>query len=96
MTAKEILVQLLDATPVPTPGVGIEPLVESAERIAAARAQILAQIVAPLSLAEADRPLLLELEQRDAAWQDALSSAQRTIGHQRCGAAQLRAYAPAL
>jgi hypothetical protein len=93
---REILVRLLDATPLPTPGCDVEPLLENLDGILAARAAILALIVPPLRVADADRPLLEELERREAAWQQALCDAQHRIGTQRCGAGQLRAYAQTL
>lgn len=93
---REILVRLLDATPLPTPGSGVEQMLEAIEGIMAERSAILALIVPPLRIDELDRPLLVELEQREAVWNDALATAQRAIGEQRCGAAHLRAYAPTI
>lgn len=93
---REILARLIDATPLPTPGCDIEPLLATLDGILAARAAILALIVPPLAVADADRPLLAELERREALWQDALRDAQHRVGHQRCGASQLRAYAPTI
>jgi hypothetical protein len=90
---REILVQLLDATPLPTPGSGVEQLLATLEDILTERAAVLALIVPPLRVGDADLPLLVEIEQRQAAWQDALAAAQHAIGEQRCGAGQLRAYA---
>ena len=93
---REILARLLDATPLPTPGCDVEPLLETLDRILAARAEILALIVPPLRVADADRPLLEELARREALWQQALCDAQSRVGTQRCGAGQLRAYAPTI
>jgi hypothetical protein len=93
---REILVRLLDATPLPTPGCDVEPLLETLDGILAARDEILAQIVPPLRVADADRPLLEELERREALWQEALCDAQHRVGTQRCGAGRLRAYAPTI
>ena len=93
---REILARLLDATPLPTPGCDVEPMLEMLDGILAARAEILAQIVPPLRIADADRPLLDELERREALWQQALCDAQHRTGTQRCGASQLRAYAPTI
>ena len=95
-SGREILVRLLDATPLPTLGGEIEPMLATLDGILAARAEILALIVPPLVVADADRALLAELERREALWQDALHAAQHQIGHQRCGASQLRAYAPTI
>lgn len=90
---REILARLLDATPLPTPGAGVEELLQTFEVLEAERARILAAIAPPLHLADGDRALLVELERREGLWHDALAAAQRAIGQQRCGAAQLRAYA---
>ncbi len=93
---REILARLLDATPLPTPGSGIEELLAAFEHILTEREGVLAEIVPPLHVADDDRSLLVELEERQAAWQHALVDAQRTTGEQRCGAGQLRAYARTL
>ena len=92
----EILRRLLDATPLPTPGSEVEPLLDAFERILSERDAILALIVPPLRVAEADRVLLRELEERQTAWDEALAAARAEIGGQRCGAGRLRAYADAL
>lgn len=55
---------------------------------------MLAHIVPPLRLTDAERPLLRELERRQLLWQDALADALRMIGEQRHATLQLRAYAP--
>ena len=93
---REILAQLLDATPLPTPGREIEPLLATFDGILAARDAILTTIIPPLVVADADRPLLAELERREALWQDALRDARLQVGQQRCGASRLRAYAPTI
>jgi len=90
---RKILVRLLDATPLPTPGSGIEQLLATFDDILAERDAVIALIVPPLRVADADRPLLVELGQRQAAWQEALVAAQGAIGEQRCCPGQLRAYA---
>ena len=95
LEGREIFVQLLERTPLPTPGAEIEQLIATFEAIMADRAALIAQIIPPIQLAQADRPLVVELERRHAIWQDALGAAQRTVGEQRCGADHLRAYAPA-
>jgi hypothetical protein len=89
----EILVRLLDATPLPTPGSGIEELLAAFEHVLTERETVLAEIVPPLHVSDDDLPVLVELEERQAAWQHALGDAQRATGEQRCGAAHLRAYA---
>jgi hypothetical protein len=93
LTARELVTRLLDATPEPPPGAGFDELFPVFEAVIARRAAILAQVTAPITLSEPDRPLLVELHRRQDAWQDALATALRRIGEQRCGAAQLRAYA---
>jgi hypothetical protein len=93
---REILVRLLDATPLPTPGSGIAELLAVFEHILTEREAVLAEIVAPLRVADDERPLLVALEEREAVWQHALVDAQRATGDQRCGAVQLRAYARTL
>jgi hypothetical protein len=96
VNTREFLVRLLDRTPLPTPGADADQLLAAFEGIATERAAVTAEIAPPLALADADRPLLVELERRQQAWLEALAAAQRTIGTQRCGASQLRAYAPTL
>jgi hypothetical protein len=93
MTGHEILVRLLELTPEPPVGAEVEQLLTLFDGVMTARAEIIATLVPPLQLGADDRPLLIELERRQVAWQDALADAQRTIGGQRCGAEQLRAYA---
>lgn len=95
LTGRELVARLLDATPTPAPAAAadVDELVSVFEAIAARRAAIIALIVPPITLSEMDRPLLVELERRQRAWQDALARALRMVGGRRCGAAQLRAYA---
>jgi hypothetical protein len=92
LTGRELIAGLLDATPVPPAGAAAEDLLALFEAILAGRSALLAQAVAPVTLSEPDRPLLVELERRQNIWQDALAAAQCRVGWQRCGAAQLRAY----
>lgn len=93
LSSHEILVRLLDATPLPTPGEDVERLLETFEAVLERRAAILALLGPSLRLTDADRPLLVELERRHALWEDALAAARRAIGGQRVSTAQLRAYA---
>ncbi len=93
LDGREILVRLLDATPLPTPGSDIELLLATFDDILSERDAVIALIVPPLRIADADLPLLVELERHQAAWQEALAAAQHAIGDQRCGPTQLRAYA---
>jgi len=93
MTSRELVARLLDVTPEPTPGAGIEELMSVFEGVIAERGAILAAIAPPIPLSDPDRPLLAELTRRQDAWQGALAAALRRVGEQRCGAAQLRAYA---
>lgn len=93
VTGREILAQLLELTPEPRPELDAERMLIAFEIIVAERARVLAQIVPPIALTDADRPLLVELERRQSLWQDALAEALRTVGEQRCGTSQLRAYA---
>jgi hypothetical protein len=94
--SREILAALLEATPLPTPGDGSEQLLAAFESVLTQRAAVLARIVPPLRVTDDERPLLDELEQRQAAWHAALESARLAIGGARCAPAQLRAYARAL
>lgn len=89
----EILVQLLELTPEPTADTDAELLLEQFENVIARRAEVIARIVPPLALTEDDRPLLVELERRQARWQETLAEALRLVGEQRCGTSHLRAYA---
>lgn len=93
LTGRELVTRLLDATPTPAADAGADELLSVFEAILAQRAAIIAMIVPPITLSELDRPLLVELERRQGVWQDALATALRRVGGQRCGAAQLRAYA---
>jgi hypothetical protein len=93
LTGRELIARLVDATPSPPPDVGIEQLLAVFGGMLAARGDLLAQAAAPVTLSESDRPLLVELERRQNIWHDALAAALREVGGQRCGAAQLRAYA---
>jgi hypothetical protein len=91
---REILVRLLDLTPPPPTEGDLAQLIAGFEAIVEARAGAIAQIAPPVALADDDRPLLAELVRRQAAWLEALGAAHQAVGNQRCGAAQLRAYAP--
>jgi hypothetical protein len=93
---REILSALLEATPLPTPGSAVEQLLTAFETVLTERAAVLARIVPPLRVADDDRPLLDELEQRQAAWQAVLDAARFVIGDARRGTQQLRAYARTL
>lgn len=93
----QLLHQLIEATPPPPePGLEIDELLAAFEAIIARRALLIDQLAPPLQLAETDRPLVVELERRDAAWQAALTAALETVGKQRHGSDQLRAYARGL
>jgi hypothetical protein len=94
--SREILAALLEATPLPTPGSGVEQLLAAFEAVLTERAAVLARIVPPLRIADDDRPLLDELGQRHAVWQAVLEAARIAIGGARCGPGQLRAYARTL
>jgi hypothetical protein len=91
--SREILAALLEATPLPTPGSGVEQLLAAFEAVLTQRAAVLARIVPPLRVADDERPLLDELEQRQAAWQAVLDTVRLSIGEARVGTHQLRAYA---
>lgn len=92
-TTRSVLLQLLEVTPPPPAAGEIDDLLTAFESIIARRAELIERLAPPLALAAEDRPLVAELEQRDAAWQAALTSALETVGRQRHGADQLRAYA---
>lgn len=92
-TGRDLITRLLDLTPVPTPGAGVDDLLSMFEAVIAQRAAILAVIASPITLSEQDRPLLAELHRRQDAWQDALAAALGQVGEQRGAPAQLRAYA---
>ncbi len=96
LDGRELLVRLLELTPLPTPGADIDQLVATFESMLADRTELIGAIVPPICLAEADHPLRVELERRQTLWQDALAAAQHVVGDQRCGAEHLRAYAGTL
>jgi hypothetical protein len=93
VTGNEILVRLLELTPEPQPDLDAERLLIEFETVVAARAPVLAKLVPPIALTDAERVLLVELERRQLLWQDALAEALRIVGEQRCGTSHLRAYA---
>ena len=93
ITGGDLVSRLLDVTPAPTPGAVADELLARFDVMVAERGAVLAEITAPITLSDADRPLLIELERRQKIWQDALAEALRQVGEQRCGNAQLRAYA---
>ncbi|TMQ09142.1 MAG: hypothetical protein E6J90_38650 [Deltaproteobacteria bacterium] len=92
---RALLTRLLDVTPLPPADAGVAELLATFEVAIAERAAILSEISPPITLSEMDRPLLIELERRQALWQDALASALRRVGEQRMATTQLRAYAGA-
>lgn len=92
-SGRELVTRLLDATPAAVAELEPEPLLAAFQAILAARDAILAEVEAPITLSDTDRPLLVELERRQALWHDALAAALRRVGEQRCGASQVRAYA---
>lgn len=93
VTGREILARLIELTPEPQADLDAERMLTVFDAIVAERARVLATLVPPIALTDADRPLLVELERRSALWQDALAAALRTVGEQRCATSQLRAYA---
>ena len=89
---RALLDRLLALTPEPPAGADPDALEQACAAMIAARAEVTAAVVPPLVIGDAERPLLVELARRDAAWEAALAAAQRAVGEQRQGAAQLRAY----
>jgi hypothetical protein len=87
-----VIERLLAATPLP-PVAGIDDLLAAFDKMFTARKAILAELGAPVALTEAERGQLAEIEQRDAAWQQAFAEALREITQHRLGARRLRAYA---
>ncbi|HEY0482215.1 MAG TPA: hypothetical protein VGD37_32065 [Kofleriaceae bacterium] len=100
LQGRELLVRLLDLTPMPAPlpapgsadEADIDQLLAAFEDIVAQRDAVIAMVVPPITLSETDRPLLIELERRQNIWQDTLAAALRAVGDRRCGASRLRAY----
>lgn len=90
---RDVLTQLIEITPLPPSETEVEPLLTAFEEIIARRAELLDQLGGPLQLSDAERPLVREIERRDAAWQHALTVALETVAGQRRGTDQLRAYA---
>jgi hypothetical protein len=87
-----VVERLLAATPLPPVG-GLDILLATFEQMFEARRAILGELGCPVALTDAERGQLAEIEQRDAAWQQAFSEALAEIGQLRLGAHQLRAYA---
>jgi hypothetical protein len=92
MTATELLARILAITPAPPMTDDVEVLLAAAAEVHAARELLLAA-ASPVMPAPLDPARRSELEARQQAWTDALSSAQRRVGGQRVGAGQLRRYA---
>lgn len=89
-----ILVQLIALTPLPPPDAAPELLLATFEAILEHRAALVANVVPPLAIDDADREMLRELEHRHEVWHDALAKAQRHVLESRHANQQLRAYAP--
>lgn len=89
-----ILVQLIALTPLPPPDAAPELLLATFEAILEHRAALVANVVPPLAIDDADREMLRELEHRHEIWHDALAKAQRHVLESRHANHQLRAYAP--
>jgi hypothetical protein len=87
-----VIERLLAATPLP-PVADIDALLAAFDEMFAARAAILAELGAPVAVTEAERGQLAEIEQRNAAWQQAFSEALAEITQHRLGAHRLRGYA---
>jgi hypothetical protein len=94
--AHELLTQLIALTSLPPADHEIDALLAASEALIAQRAELFEHLTAPIVVSDADRPLVAELERRDAAWQAALTAAMRLLGEQRHGTEQLRAYAPSV
>lgn len=92
-SGRELVTRLLEATPAQVDEVEVEPLLAAFQAVLAARDAILAEVDAPITLSDTDRPLLVELERRQSLWHEALAAGLRRVGEQRCAAAQVRAYA---
>lgn len=93
MTKRELVLQLIAATPAPPAEADCEHLLVAFHDLAARRATLLASEV---EVGERDRPTedeLALLGHRDALWRAALDAARDAVGGQRVGAAKLRAYA---
>jgi predicted ATPase len=89
----DVLTRLIELTPLPPEDTEIDPMLAAFEAIIEQRATLLDRLAPPLQLGDAARALVLEIERRDVAWQDALTAAMRRVSQQRHGNEQLRAYA---
>jgi hypothetical protein len=87
-----VIARLLAVTPLP-PVAGLDVLLATFEQMFEARKAILGEVTGPVPLTDAERDQLAEIEQRDAAWQQAFADALAKIKQLRLGAHQLRAYA---
>ncbi|MGN6109721.1 MAG: hypothetical protein ACTHU0_31730 [Kofleriaceae bacterium] len=98
MTARGVLIRLLDATPMPPPAADepdADALIAAWTQIHAQRQAVLDELTAPLRVAtDEERGLVRALEDRRRAWHDALAGAQQRIGAQRIATGKLRRYAP--
>jgi hypothetical protein len=81
--------RLLAATPYPPATAEVAALLAAADQVSTARARVLAAVQPSI----ADAHKLAELEQRQQAWQAALTAARQQLARQQVGVRGLRAYA---
>lgn len=93
MTSAQLLAKLLSITPVPPDSFDVDELLAAAAAMLAARQQLL-DTATQIVMAPFDPSELAELHCREAAWREAIASAQRVVGTQRIGVSRMRKYAP--
>ncbi len=95
MMMTELLSRLLELTPPPPAAhaLATEQLIAVFEAILEQRAEVIAQIAAPVTLTDDDREIWGVIERRQHAWQATLAAALQAVAAQRSGTRHLRSYA---
>lgn len=93
---RELVLQLLAATPLPPPSADVDELLAAHAELHRVRQAILDAGTPELDLGADGHDLGRELLARDAAWLAALRDALTNVRSQRRGVSQVRAYAATL
>lgn len=99
-TRLDILLELLEATPMPPLSAEIDALLRAFDAMHARRDEILGRLRSSSgprrTLDETEISIASTLEARQALWMTQLAEAKQATSDQRIGATKLRAYAPSL
>jgi len=88
-----VLRELVELTPMPPATGDADEIIAAFDAMFSARQDVLATLSGKLADTEENRRLVGELATRDAAWEQALSSARDAVGVARQGTSRLRSYA---